>query len=180
MKDGGDKNIVLIIHNVRSAHNVGALFRTADGAGVVKIFLTGYTPCPYVSDNSVSGRRHRHISPTKAEKELAKTALGAERSMEWMHSVSLKKVITLLREEKYAVVGLEQGVGSKDYRKYVPGGSVALVVGNEVRGLDARILKQCDAIIDIPMRGTKNSLNVAVATGIALYQIASTIENISE
>lgn len=170
------KQLVLIIHNVRSAHNVGALFRTADGAGVAKIFLTGYTPRPHSPDKSISDRRYRYISLTKAEKELAKTALGAEESMPWTRVVSLKKVIDALREEKYAVLGLEQDAGSRDYRECVPGDAVALVVGNEVRGLDKKILKQCDAVIEIPMRGQKNSLNVAVAAGIALYQIASTIE----
>lgn len=173
--------LVLIIHNVRSAHNVGALFRTADGAGVAKIFLTGYTPRPHdVIVGRVSGRRYQYTSLTKAEKELAKTALGAEKSMVWARVVSLKKILALLREEKYTVVGLEQSSKSMDYRKYVPSSGVALIVGNEVRGLDTRVLRECDATLEIPMRGQKNSLNVAVAAGIALYEIASTIENISE
>ncbi len=172
--------VVLIIHNVRSAHNVGALFRTADGAGVTKIFLTGYTPRPHSPDKRISDRRYRYISLTKAEKELAKTALGAEKSMVWARAVSLKKILALLREEKYTVVGLEQSSKSMDYRKYVPSSGVALIVGNEVRGLDTRVLRECDATLEIPMRGQKNSLNVAVAAGIALYEIASTIENISE
>lgn len=172
--------LVLIIHNVRSAHNVGALFRTADGAGVAKIFLTGYTPRPYVPEKSISGGRRQHIFITKAEKELAKTALGAEESMEWTSAISLNKVVAALREKKYTIVGLEQSIKSTNYRRYVPVSSVALIVGNEVRGLDRRVLKECDVILEIPMHGQKNSLNVAVATGIALYQIASTIDNIKE
>lgn len=172
--------LALIIHNVRSAHNVGALFRTADGAGVAKIFLTGYTPRPHTSEKSILGGRRQHIFITRAEKALAKTALGAEESMEWTAAISLNKVIAALREEKYTIVGLEQSIKTTNYRKYVPVSSVALIVGNEVRGLDRRVLKQCDVVLEIPMHGQKNSLNVAVATGIALYQIASTIEDIKE
>lgn len=169
--------LVLIAHNVRSAHNVGALFRTADGAGVTKVFLTGYTPRPYVPKKNAVDDNRRYVTLTKAEKELAKTALGAEMSMRWTRMTSVKKALATLRREKYTVVGLEQSATSYDYREYAPVGPLALVVGNEVRGLDPAILKQCDAIIAIPMRGTKNSLNVAVATGIALYQIANIMEN---
>jgi tRNA G18 (ribose-2'-O)-methylase SpoU len=171
--------LALIIHNVRSAYNVGALFRTADGAGVKRIFLTGYTPCPYVLRTSVAGGPMQARIPvylTRAEKELVKTALGAEKSVLWKKSVSLRRVLTDLRKEGFVIVALEQCEKSVDFRKYVPKSDVALILGNEVRGVDAKILKQCDAIIEIPMRGKKNSLNVAVAGGIALYQITGTME----
>lgn len=161
------KKLVLIIHNVRSAHNVGSLFRTADGAGVDHIILSGYTPTPVKENTSY---------PTKAQKELAKTALGAEKNVLWEKKVSLGRIFAKLHQEKFEIVALEQHEKSIDYLKYVPKKNVALLVGNEVRGVDAKILKQCDVIIEIPMRGKKNSLNVSVATGIALYQIMSTIE----
>lgn len=174
------KEIILIIHNVRSAHNVGALFRTADGAGVTKIILTGYTPRPHryarqARLRSVAGGPCQYTYLTKAEKELAKTALGAEEHMLWKKSVSLGNTLTALRKEGCEIVALEQHETSMEYRKYVPKSSVALIVGNEVRGIDPKVLKRCDAIIELPMRGIKNSLNVAVAAGIALYQIASTM-----
>jgi len=159
--------LVLIIHNVRSAHNVGALFRTADGAGVERVFLTGYTPVPAEKNTTYL---------TRSQKELAKTALGAEKSVSWKKSASLRNILHTLRKEKFAIVALEQCERSIDYRKYAPKSSVALIVGNEIRGVDLKILKQCDAIIEIPMRGKKNSLNVSVAGGIALYQIRGTME----
>lgn len=161
------KSFVLIIHNVRSAHNVGALFRTADGAGVTRIILTGYTPAP---------PKKASLYLTAAEKAFKKTALGAEEHMPWKKSASLGKILSALKEEGCEIVALEQYETSRDYRKYAPQSSVALIVGNEVRGVDAKVLKQCDAIIEIPMRGKKNSLNVSVAAGIALYQIASTMK----
>ncbi|MEI8096952.1 MAG: TrmH family RNA methyltransferase [Candidatus Moraniibacteriota bacterium] len=161
------KRLVLVIHNVRSALNVGSLFRTADGAGVSRIFLTGYTPTP---------AKEKTVYRTKAEKELAKTALGAEKNVSWEKSVTLSKVLMKLRQEKFEIVGLEQDKKSVDYRKYSPKKNVALLVGNEVLGIDTKVLKQCGVIIEIPMKGKKNSLNVSVATGIALYQIMSTME----
>ncbi|HLC95579.1 MAG TPA: RNA methyltransferase [Patescibacteria group bacterium] len=161
------KLLVLIIHNVRSAHNVGSLFRTADGAGVERIFLTGYTPKPPKTDA---------VYMTSAEKALQKTALGAEKQMFWEKRFSISQTIVSLRKEGYTIVALEQSQKSIDYRTYKPHAKVALLVGNEVLGVDSKILKRCDVMIAIPMRGYKNSLNVAVACGIALYQITSTMK----
>ncbi|MDP3957251.1 MAG: TrmH family RNA methyltransferase [bacterium] len=166
MRNKKNRELVLIIHNVRSAYNVGALFRTADGAGVKQIFLIGYTPAPPKKNAPYL---------TRAEKELVKTALGAEKSVLWKKSVSLRRVLTDLRKEGFVIVALEQCEKSVDFRKYVPKSDVALILGNEVRGIDAKILKRCDAIIEIPMHGKKNSLNVSVAGGIALYQITGTM-----
>jgi len=163
------KKMVLILHNIRSAHNVGSMFRTADGAGVGEIILSGYTPVPAKSDA---------LYLTDADKALKKTALGAEAYIHWKKYVSLTRVLDRLKKNGYTVIALEQNTGSIDYRKYHPvkKNGIALIVGNEVLGVDAKILEQCDTVIEIPMRGKKNSLNVAVATGIALYQIMSTIE----
>lgn len=163
-----EKNsLVLIIHNVRSAHNVGSLFRTADGAGIQEVFLTGYTSVPPKEDA---------VYFTDAEKSFKKTALGAEKYVVWQKQDPLRKVIMMFKKRGYEIVALEQHGRSTDYRKYVPGVRVALIVGNEVRGIDAKILKQCDTIIEIPMYGEKKSLNVSVAGGIALYQIKGTMK----
>lgn len=162
-----ENSLVLIIHNVRSAHNVGALFRTADGAGIQEVFLTGYTPAPPKEDA---------LYLTDAEKSFKKTALGAEKYVVWQKQTPLRKVITMLKKRGYAIVALEQHGRSIDYRKYTARARVALIVGNEVHGIDAKILKQCDVIIEIPMHGEKKSLNVSVAGGIALYQIKGTMK----
>ena len=161
-------SLSLILDNIRSAHNVGALFRTADGAGVEQLYLVGITPQPpkkalYLSD---------------AEKTLKKTALGAERSVPWKQVKDLASLTMRLKRLGYTVVALEQAEGSIDYRTWQAPGNrkVALVVGNEVDGVDEKVLKQCDAIIELPMRGKKNSLKVSVAAGIALYHLSSTME----
>lgn len=162
-----EQRCVLVLHDIRSAHNVGAMFRTADGAGVSEIILSGYTPHPPKKDA---------LYLTDADKALKKTALGAEETVLFKVVASLPRLMIRLKKEGYEIVALEQDTHSVDYRKYHPKEKVALIVGNEVGGVDAKILKQCDAILEIPMRGQKNSLNVSVAAGIALYQITSTIE----
>lgn len=153
-----ERRTVVILHNVRSAHNVGSIFRTADAAGVSRIYLTGYTPAPL--------DRFR-----RPQKEIAKTALGAEKSVPWERRASLDSLVASLRESGFRIVALEQSPSSTDYRSAAFPESVAVVFGNEVRGVDARILKKCDAVFEIPMRGTKESLNVAVAAGIFLFQL---------
>lgn len=162
-----ENSLILILHDIRSAHNVGSMFRTADGAGVDEIVLSGYSPVPPKKDA---------LYITDADKALKKTALGAEESMVWKKVASLTRLINQLRKEGYEIVALEQHEGSTDYKTYVPKRKVALIVGNEVGGVAGKVLKNCDVILEIPMRGKKNSLNVSVATGIALYQILSTIK----
>ena len=160
-------SLILILHDIRSAHNVGSMFRTADGAGVDEIVLSGYSPVPPKKDA---------LYLTDADKALRKTALGAEESMAWKKVASLPRLVNQLRKEGYEIVALEQATGSIDYRQYRGKHKVALIVGNEVGGVVEKVLKNCDTILEIPMRGKKNSLNVSVATGIALYQILSTIK----
>lgn len=169
-------SLILIIHNVRSAHNVGSLFRTADGAGVGTIYLTGYTPRP-----AKVGR----LVLSAAEKELHKTALGAEGVVSWQYQRSLPTLVKKLRQSQVYLIALEQSKQSIDYRDLaaeLPRGSRvsqsswALLVGNEVTGLLPRELALADIIIDLPMRGEKESLNVSVAAGIALYHLRDTIE----
>ena len=162
-----ENSLILILHDIRSAHNVGSMFRTADGAGVDEIVLSGYSPVPPKKDA---------LYLTDADKALRKTALGAEESMAWKKVASLTRLVNQLRKEGYEIVALEQATGSIDYRQYRGKHKVALIVGNEVGGVVEKVLKNCDTILEIPMRGKKNSLNVSVATGIALYQILSTIK----
>lgn len=159
--------MILILDNMRSAHNVGALFRTADGAGVELLYLVGVTPRPT--------KRELYLTP--AEKSLQKTALGAEKTLPWKYVKTLPTLLGQLRQEGYTIIALEQAAGSQDYRDWQPKSQkVALLVGNEVEGMSPKTLNLCDEVIELPMRGSKNSLNVAVAAGIALYHLSATME----
>lgn len=151
------ETVYLILHDIRSAQNVGSLFRTADAAGVSKIFLTGYTPAPL----------DRFKRPVK---EIAKTALGAEHSVPW-EKLTLEECRKKLATEGVYLVGIEQTEDSVSYRKVVPTFPLAFLLGNEVSGLSPEALALCDVVAEIPMRGKKESLNVAVAGGIALFEI---------
>ena len=137
---------------------MGSIFRTADGAGVTKLWLTGYTPAPLDQFKRVNS-------------EIAKTALGAEQSIEWEKR---ENIITLNKELKnldYKILALEQSDNSVDYKQVKLEGKTALIVGNEVGGVEGDVLNLCDQIIEIPMRGSKESLNVAVATGVAVFRL---------
>lgn len=161
------KKFFIIAHNIRSAYNVGSIFRTADGAGVGKIYLTGYSPAP-------AEKNKTHEEPlyvTRAQKMIAKTALGAEKNIPWEKEKNISRCLEKLKREGIKIVALEQSARSVDYREFKQSFPLALIVGNEVRGIDKKILARCDAIIDIPMNGKKNSLNVAVALGIATYEM---------
>ncbi|HEY4504356.1 MAG TPA: TrmH family RNA methyltransferase [Candidatus Paceibacterota bacterium] len=151
-------NCVLILHNIRSVLNVGAIFRTADAVGVSKICLTGYTPAPL----------DRFGRPRS---DLHKVALGAENLVPWEIYENINKLIHDLQLKKYEVLALEQDSRAIDYKKCTPTKNFALVVGNEVEGTPKEIFDLCDQIIEIPMRGKKESLNVSVATGIALFRL---------
>ncbi|MFA6273504.1 MAG: TrmH family RNA methyltransferase [Candidatus Paceibacterota bacterium] len=148
----------LILDNIRSAHNVGAIFRTADAVGIAKIFLVGTTPCPI----DRFGRER---------KEITKTALGAEKTMVWEHEVVFIHLIKKLKKEGFQIIAIEQDLHSIDYRKIKPVEKMVFVLGGEVSGIPPGHLKLCDVIAEIPMRGTKESLNVSVAVGVALFRI---------
>lgn len=151
------KTTFLILHDIRSAHNVGSLFRTADAAGVEKIFLTGYTPAPRDRFNRVN-------------KEIRKTALGAEETVSW-EKCSWSQCLAFLRTHKVPLLALEQDDRAISYQNIRVKPPFALIVGNEVAGIPAEILDECDEVIEIPMKGKKESLNVAVAGGIALFSL---------
>ena len=151
--------VILIIHNVRSSHNVGSMFRTADAAGVEKIFLSGYTPGP------TDPRR-------KVRPEFVKVSLGAENFVPWERTKTLAQAVKKVKKLGYTVVGIEQHANSTPLFDYnAKGKKLAVVMGNEVRGISAQGLKHCDAVLEIPMQGKKESLNVSVAAGIALFTL---------
>lgn len=156
------KELFLILHNIRSAYNVGAIFRTADGAGVSKIYLSGYTPCPADDEK---------MRKTDADKMIEKTALGAEKNIPWEKCEDLEKLLEKFRKEKIQIVALEKTDDGTDIKKFKPSFPMALILGNEVEGISKSVLEKCDAIVLIPMRGKKESLNVSVAAGIAIYEI---------
>lgn len=158
MKSIKDSNSVLILPDIRSAINVGAIFRTADAVGISKIYLTGYTPRP----TDKFGR---------IQKDIAKSALGAENFVSWEYRKTLIPLISALKREGYMIIAIEQDKKSVDYRKIKISKKVAIIVGSEVLGLSKNILDKCDVIAEIPMSGEKESLNVSVACGVALFRI---------
>ncbi|MFA7309891.1 MAG: RNA methyltransferase [Candidatus Paceibacterota bacterium] len=153
-----EKDVSVLLHDVRSAHNVGSVFRTSDASGVKRIFLTGFTPLPI----DRFGR---------AQKEIAKTALGAETSVPWEYHEDLSALISHLKDEGHEIVGVEQDPRAQDYRTYEPTKPVVCIFGNEVDGIPGAVLDLCDSIIEIPMHGMKESLNVSVSAGIVLFRM---------
>lgn len=156
--------IFLIAHNLRSAHNVGSLLRTADAMAVDTVYLTGYTPYPKAKNDT----RLPHLS-TKIDKNIAKTALGAEKSINWEHSEDISSVINNLKHQKVRIIALEQNSKATSLPDFVVENSVAIVVGREVEGIENEVLAMSDSIAEIPMLGDKESLNVAQAAAMALY-----------
>ena len=154
--------IVAVLHDVRSIHNVGSMFRTADAAGVSKMVLCGITPTPL--------DRFKTVRP-----DFAKVSLGAERTVAWAYKEEIADAIKELRSEGCKIFAIEQSEKSVPYYSVrVNAGEhdkIALIVGNEVGGLPTEVLALADKILEIPMRGAKESLNVAVAFGIVVYRL---------
>lgn len=181
------KQLFAICHNIRSTHNVGSIFRTADAAGVDKVYLTGYTPTPFPgvrsSEDLTMGDDGRMMirqknskvwgfTPAPPHEKIAKVALGAEKNIPFEVHKSAVRLIKKLKAQGVRIVALENKVkGSRDYSKFNPAFPLALIVGNEVEGVSKNILKLADAIISLPMKGGKESLNVSVAFGIAVYEL---------
>ena len=158
--------LMVVLNNVRSLYNVGSIFRTADGAGVEKIWLCGYTGFP-------------------PQSQISKTALGAEERVPWEHQRDAAAVIRQLKQDGYKIVLLEQLEQSVEYHEFEPAGPVCLVVGNEIEGVAEGLLPLCDVALEISMAGIKNSLNVSVAFGIVAYHLscrlsAQWIRNLTE
>jgi tRNA G18 (ribose-2'-O)-methylase SpoU len=157
---------ILIIHNIRSCYNVGSIFRTADGLGVEKIYITGYSPYPATNNDS----RLPYLAQ-KIDHQIHKTALGAEKTVSWEYIDNVCDLITKMRSSKFQIVGLEQTPNSLPLQAFKPNNKTVLIVGREIGGIEKSILELTDLTIEIPMFGTKNSFNVAQATAIALYHI---------
>ncbi len=155
-KDNPSK--ILILPDIRSAVNVGAIFRTADAVGIDMVYLVGVTPRP----TDKFGR---------IQKDIAKSARGAETWIPWDYKEKLIPLINQLKKDGYEIVALEQDDNSIDYRKYKSPNKVAIILGPEVTGLNKSILSKCDKILEIPMKGKKESLNVSVACGVLLFRI---------
>ena len=149
---------VVILDNIRSIHNVGSIFRTSDALGVDKIYLCGCTPTP----KDRFGRERQ---------DLAKVALGAEKDIDWEYIKETKEIVKTLKKEKYQIIAVEQSKNSVDYKNVKIKYPTALIMGNEVGGIEKEILKLVDFIAEIPMSGKKESLNVSVSFGIAGYQL---------
>lgn len=150
--------MIVILENIRSAHNVGSIFRTADAAGAEEIILVGVTPAPL-------DKFGREVS------EIVKTALGAEKNIPWRSVKTTKPVLSKLKKDGYKIVALEQSEQSKDIRHFnsPKNGKFAVVLGSETEGVSKSALSASDEIIEIPMFGRKESLNVSVAFGIIAY-----------
>ena len=146
--------LYLVADNIRSLYNVGALFRSGDAFGVEKLYLCGYTGTP-------------------PSKEIAKTALGAEVSVPWEHCRQVLPLLRRLRQAGVQVIALERVRGSTPLPKFRPRYPLALVVGNEVSGVSPAVRRFADDVVSIPMLGEKESLNVSVAAGIAMYVLTS-------
>jgi len=149
---------VVVLDNIRSVHNVGSIFRTADALGVAKIYLCGTTPTP----TDRFGRER---------KDLMKVALGAEKSVAWEYVADTLALVKKLKKAGWQIAALEQDATSVDLRKAKVSEKIALVLGNEVGGVDIKILALADTIVEIPMKGKKESLNVSVSFGIAGYEL---------
>jgi tRNA G18 (ribose-2'-O)-methylase SpoU len=148
---------VAVLDNIRSLHNVGSIFRTADAAGVGKLFLCGMTGAP-------------------PRQEIRKAALGAEETVPWEYFRQTSEAVAKLKSEGYYLIALENAPNSVDYRRAAYQFPLALIIGHEYHGISPDILARCDAVISLPMRGMKSSLNVAVAFGVAVYEIACRLE----
>jgi tRNA G18 (ribose-2'-O)-methylase SpoU len=148
------KKIFAILHNIRSCYNTGSIFRTAEAISIEKIYLTGYTP-----------------TPERNPEKIKKIALGSEKTVKWEYEKEVGKVIEKLKKEGIKIVALETEKSALPYFKFKPKFPLAILVGNEIRGIDKRTLKKADFVVKIPMFGKKESLNVAVAFSIFAYYL---------
>lgn len=149
--------VYILLHDIRSVYNVGAIFRTADAIGVTKIYMTGYTPTPV----------DRFGQPRS---DFAKSALGSEKTVAWEYAKTPVSILNQLKKEKAQIISVEQSESSIDYKKVKLDSKVLVVFGNEVTGVSKSILGKSDVIAEIPMRGKKESLNVSVSAGIILFR----------
>ena len=162
--------ILLVIHNIRSCYNVGSILRTAEGLGLKKVILSGYTPKPH--DNNLLPHLREKI-----DKEIHKTALGAEDLLKVIPVEDIKTMIVKARTDGVKIVGLENNIDGKVYKLNDPGlrekmgDKIILILGEEVGGIDPELHNLINFYVEIPMKGKKESFNVSVATAMALYSL---------
>lgn len=161
------RSIVLIAHNLRSCHNVGSLLRTAEGLGVSRVYLSGYTPYPAQSHDV----RLPHLA-AKINKQIQKTALGAETLIDCTGGVDIFETIQALKSQGYFIAALEQTDAAVPLSSWKAPAKVAIIVGRETMGIEADVLEACDQTLVIPMAGQKESFNVVQAAAMALYHLA--------
>ncbi len=164
------RDIILIAHNLRSCHNVGSLLRTAEGLGVSRVILSGYTPHPTHTNDT----RMPHEA-LKIERQIHKTALGAEHMVAWQYHHELIPVLAKLKRQGYRIAAIEQTEDAQDLPSFHPPEKIVLVVGREVEGIEPDILAACDTSLEIPMFGKKESYNVVQAAAMALYHCRFTV-----
>jgi tRNA G18 (ribose-2'-O)-methylase SpoU len=152
-KESEKSPVIAVLENVRSAYNVGSVFRTADAFLIESVFITGYTARP-------------------PHKEIAKTALGAEDSVNWKYFQTTRDAMEHLKKSGYAVYAVEQVAGSISLEDIsaLPAAKIAFIFGNEVTGVEQEIIALCDGCVEIPQFGMKHSLNISVAAGIVLWE----------
>lgn len=160
------RKIVVVAHDVRSAHNVGSLLRTADGLGVEEVIFSGYTPYPQSNNDG----RLPHIAK-RVNAQIHKTALGAEDNVKWQKTDKLAVLLSKYENRGYEVAALEQTKRAMNLDKFRPPPKIVLVVGNEVNGLEPVLTNRVAIHLQIPMRGKKESFNVSVAAAIAIYYL---------
>lgn len=158
-------DIVVIANDIRSAHNVGSLMRTCEGLGISKLYLTGYTPYPWQTNDN----RLPHIAD-KLDKQIDKTSLGAHKNLAWEYREDTIDAIKGLKKSGYRLLGLEQSKTSVDLPDYKSPDKLALLLGTEVTGIPSELMTLCDDLVEIPMFGKKESFNVVQAAAMALYQ----------
>lgn len=158
------RDIVLIAHNLRSTHNVGSLLRTAEGLGVTRVYLTGYTPYPQTEQDV----RLPHLAQ-KIAKQIHKTALGAELSQPWQQTEDITALIADLKQQGYVIAAVEQTSQAIPLPEFQPPQQIALIVGREVEGLEQEVIDLTQPQLVIPMFGAKESFNVAQAAAMAMY-----------
>ena len=153
-------NVVVVLDNIRSLHNVGSVFRTTDAFALEAVYLCGITGKP-------------------PHKEITKTALGSDMSVDWKHYPDTIEAITELKQKGYTIAGLEQTEGSTLLNEWEiqPDEKIALIAGSEVDGVSQEVVNACDVLVEIPQHGTKHSLNVSVATAVALWHIVEALRN---
>lgn len=159
------KQLIVIAHNLRSAHNVGSLLRTAEGLGVTEVILSGYTPFPPLAQNDPR-LPHEQV---KVAKLIQKTALNAQDTQPWRHETDIFTLMNQLRSDGFMLAALEQAADSVLLPDFTSPDKLAIILGREVEGVESEVLAHCDIKLEIPMFGQKESYNVVQAAAMALY-----------